>query len=97
MNPEKNVSVAALPIMAGLVVVVFLLDLVAPLGYAPWVLYMLPVGASLLHRNPLVPLAVAAVASVASSPLTTANASSACCTKPSARARSYRRSRKNCA
>lgn len=52
--------------MAGLVVVVFLLDLVTPLGYAPWVLYMLPVGASLLHGDPLAPLAVAAVASVAS-------------------------------
>jgi CheY-like chemotaxis protein/putative methionine-R-sulfoxide reductase with GAF domain len=43
-------------------VAVFLTDIVMPLGYAFWALYMVPVGLSLLQRRASVPFAIAAVA-----------------------------------
>jgi CheY-like chemotaxis protein len=50
--------------IGALVVCVFIGDLVTPLGFAIWVLYMAAVGLCLLQRNPVLPLLVASLTSV---------------------------------
>ena len=47
-----------------LLAAVFLVDVLTPLGYAEWALYMIPVGLTLLQRRPLLPFHAAAVAAV---------------------------------
>src|SRR5690606_11964914 len=44
---------------------VYMADLRVPLSYAGWSLYLLPVAATLFQRRPWMPLAVAAVATLA--------------------------------
>jgi signal transduction histidine kinase/DNA-binding response OmpR family regulator len=66
MNRESKFAVAAVPVMAALVALTFFVDLLTPLGAAPWTLYLLAIGASLLHSNPMAPIAVAAASSVLS-------------------------------
>ena len=45
--------------MGGLLVAVFVVDLVVPLGYAPWTLYVLAVAAALMQDDERTPLVVA--------------------------------------
>ncbi len=49
--------------IGGLVVAVFVADLYTPLGYAPWVFYLVPMVLCLAARRPKVPLMAAAVIS----------------------------------
>jgi CheY-like chemotaxis protein len=51
--------------IGALVIAVILADLLTPLGLAVWVFYALPLGACLFAREPLLPLYVAAIATVA--------------------------------
>ncbi len=50
--------------MGGLVVAVFVIDLVSPLGYAPWALYVLAIAAALMQDDERAPLIVALLASL---------------------------------
>jgi signal transduction histidine kinase/DNA-binding response OmpR family regulator len=49
------------PAISGLVVAVFVTDLFTPRGYAPWVLYLVPMTLCLAARRPTVPLVTASV------------------------------------
>ncbi len=50
--------------MGGLLVAVFIVDLVVPLGYAPWTLYVLAVAAALMQDDERTPLVVAMLATL---------------------------------
>jgi len=49
---------------AALLLLIFVIDLLAPLGYAVWAMYLLPVALALFQRNPRVPFYVAGFATL---------------------------------
>jgi signal transduction histidine kinase/CheY-like chemotaxis protein len=51
------------PAIAALVIAIFFVDLYTPLGYAPWVLYLVPLALCLAARQPTVPLVTAGAVS----------------------------------
>ncbi len=61
-SPRLQVAVPAAAV-AGMLVV-FLIDLLTPLGYVEWMLYLLPVGMALFQTHVALPYALAGVATV---------------------------------
>jgi CheY-like chemotaxis protein len=58
-RPEESSSPLLLFAIAVLLVAVVVADLLSPLGLSVWVFYMVPLGACLFSRSPLLPLQVA--------------------------------------
>jgi signal transduction histidine kinase/CheY-like chemotaxis protein len=58
-RPREGTSPALLFVIGALLLGVIIADLMSPLGLAVWVFYMVPVGACLFSRSPLLPLQVA--------------------------------------
>jgi CheY-like chemotaxis protein len=62
--PSKELAIRV--VVAGLLLGIFFIDLLTPLGFADWALYLVPVAVTLFQRAPLMPLFTVGVASVLS-------------------------------
>jgi CheY-like chemotaxis protein/signal transduction histidine kinase len=60
-KPGEGTSSTLLLIIGALMIAVIAADLASPLGLSAWVFYMVPLGACLFSRSPLLPLQVAVV------------------------------------
>jgi signal transduction histidine kinase/DNA-binding response OmpR family regulator len=58
-RPEERTSTTLYLVIAALIAGVVIADLMSPLGLAVWVFYMVPLGACLFSRSPLLPLQLA--------------------------------------